>query len=388
MRILMYCNKFGGPTTTFIQNDLLQLTKNHQVKHLSTVLDKDGSFRYSDVDIVPYYRDLFTAKVYWILEKRGWYLSYKNKSFAKKVNEIVDSFNPDIILCNFGIEALVLTDNLNEQNKKRPIVINFLGYDASFHLNRPSYVSKLMELSGLSNVFATSNTNFLKKNLEVKGVFFRENKVIHTGINLTFFDRKGYIPKQDKYIFLQIALLSYRKGQDVAIYAFKKMLSMVPDPGKYKLILAGGGEPGIGELIRMIPVRLGIESQVEFTNWITPLEAKQLMMEANCFLHHSKTINWRTEGVPTAVSEAMAMELPIISTWHAGIPELVEEGENGFLVEENDIEMFAKRMIDIQSWGYKSNNREKVEKYFNIEKRGEALNNYFDEILLRQKKNI
>ena len=42
------------------------------------------------------------------------------------------------------------------------------------------------------------------------------------------------------------------------------------------------------------------------------------------------------EGVPVALMEAMARGIPVISTWHSGIPELVEDGRNGWLIKEKD----------------------------------------------------
>jgi colanic acid/amylovoran biosynthesis glycosyltransferase len=381
MRILMYCNKFGGPTTTFIQNDLAFLASQHEVRHLCIERDMFAKVAFSDIEVVPFRRNPVITKILWILEKKGWYLSYKNRAFRERVNAIIDSFKPDLILCNFGIEALVLTDNLSQRNSKIPVVINFLGYDASFHLNRPSYVSKLKALTQLSNVYATSNTFYLKKNLEVKGVCFKENRVIHTGVNLDFFVRNGYVPSHKEYIFLQVALLSQRKGQEVTIHAFHRMLTKVSDRANYKLILAGGEENEVGAAIRKLPFELGIGDQVEFTSWVTPTQSRQLMMEANCFVHHSRSVNGRTEGVPTAISEAMAMELPVIATWHAGIPELVEEGENGFLVEENDVETYASRMLEIQSFHYLEINRKKVELEFNLKRRKDEMEQFFKEIL-------
>jgi colanic acid/amylovoran biosynthesis glycosyltransferase len=383
MKILMYSDKFGGPTTTFIQNDLLELARVHTVKYLCFEKDTVSYFQYPDVEIVPFRRNMVLTKIYWILESKGWYLDYRNRTFASRVHAIIDAFQPDLIQCNFGIEALRLTDNLSENHKKIPLVINFLGYDASFHLRRPSYVRKLIELAARPNVYATCNTYFLRKNLEVKDVDFQRNEVIHTGVRLEFFDRKNVYPVHPEYIFLQIATLSERKGQEVTLRAFKRMLGLVPDPDKYKLILAGGNEDGYGTWVMKLAEELGIAGKVQFTDWISPTDARKLMVDANCFLHHSRTVNGRTEGIPTAVSEAMAMELPVISTWHSGISELVEEGENGFLVEENDIETYSQRMIDIQRFGYLKKNRAKVEGDFNIQTRAEKFEKFYQEIFLR-----
>jgi len=85
------------------------------------------------------------------------------------------------------------------------------------------------------------------------------------------------------------------------------------------------------------------------------------MDEAHAFLHHSVTAaNGDTEGMPNAIMEAMAMELPVISTYHSGIPELVEDGVNGYLVQEKDVEAYAYRLSAIMTWPLQPANREKI----------------------------
>ena len=61
------------------------------------------------------------------------------------------------------------------------------------------------------------------------------------------------------------------------------------------------------------------------------------LSRAQIFVQHSVTApNGDAEGLPTAIQEAMASGCVIVSTRHAGIPEAVVEGENGFLVAEHD----------------------------------------------------
>ncbi len=201
----------------------------------------------------------------------------------------------------------------------------------------------------------------------------------------TFLTGKKFIQrKKNEYTYLQIATLSERKGQEITLLAFKKLLESYSGDMKLKLIIAGGKEDQYGEKIRNMPAELGIKNSVEFRDWIDPEEAKELMMQADCCVHHSRTINGRTEGIPTAVSEAMAMELPVISTVHAGIPELVENGVNGFLIKENDVDSYAKRMLEIQSWDYLKINRDKVAGKFNITLRIGLLESYYKDILSKK----
>jgi colanic acid/amylovoran biosynthesis glycosyltransferase len=68
--------------------------------------------------------------------------------------------------------------------------------------------------------------------------------------------------------------------------------------------------------------------------------------------------------------EAMATGLPVISTYHSAIPKLIDNGINGFLVNEKDIESYSEKMYEILFVGNKfsSNARKKVSERFNLTK--------------------
>jgi colanic acid/amylovoran biosynthesis glycosyltransferase len=69
------------------------------------------------------------------------------------------------------------------------------------------------------------------------------------------------------------------------------------------------------------------------------------MRRARCFVQHSvEAESGDSEGTPVAILEAGASGLPVISTRHAGIPEVIVEGETGFLVDEKDVAAMAKQM--------------------------------------------
>lgn len=73
---------------------------------------------------------------------------------------------------------------------------------------------------------------------------------------------------------------------------------------------------------------------------------QRLMHDADIFLQHSVTDpkTGDEEGLPVSVLEAMAESLPVVSTRHAGIPEAVEEGVTGYLVDEGDSKAMAERL--------------------------------------------
>ena len=70
-----------------------------------------------------------------------------------------------------------------------------------------------------------------------------------------------------------------------------------------------------------------------------------MLDEADVFLLPSVTgADGDMEGIPVALMEAMAVGIPVISTVHSGIPELVESGKSGWLVPENDAQALAERL--------------------------------------------
>jgi colanic acid/amylovoran/stewartan biosynthesis glycosyltransferase WcaL/AmsK/CpsK len=84
------------------------------------------------------------------------------------------------------------------------------------------------------------------------------------------------------------------------------------------------------------------------------------------------------EGIPLVLHEAMASGLPIISTRHTGIPELVDDGENGFLVSERDPQAIADRLTYLvehpETW-YEmgQRGRKHIEEHNHIEKQTDLL---------------
>ncbi len=379
MRVLFYSDYFCYHTTTFIYNDVVAAAREHTVMYLCTERINEAKFPFPDVRVVPYRDPVIVRKVRWHLEIKGIRLSFRNRRFSEGVHAAIEAFRPDIIQCNFAYEALRLTDNFT--GHAIPIVINFLGHDASFHLKRPSYVRKLKALSQRKNIYITCNTHFLKKMLEDSAVFFKNNRIIYSGVDTGFFTRIPDIRDPGIFTFLQVAALARRKGQEQAIRAFARLLELVPGL-KARLVLAGGEfEKGLRARIEALVKEFKLSEHVCFIDWISPAEERQLMQEADCFIHHSITVDGHTEGIPTVISEAMSMELPVISTRHAGIPEMVEEGVNGFLVGENDIEAFALRMRDMLLWKPLRANRAKAVQKFDIRSRARLFSDYYAEIL-------
>ena len=92
------------------------------------------------------------------------------------------------------------------------------------------------------------------------------------------------------------------------------------------------------------------------------------------------------EGIPVVLMETMAMGLPIISTLHSGIPELVQDGISGYLVPERDVDALAEKLNYLiehpELWSEMGKaGRAFVEENFNIDKLNDRLVEIFQSLL-------
>jgi len=116
-------------------------------------------------------------------------------------------------------------------------------------------------------------------------------------------------------------------------------------------------------------------------------ELKTIILQKDAFILPSVTaVNGDTEGIPLSLMEASASGMPIISTWHAGIPELVINGVSGFLAHEHDVEELSNFIIELEMnpelcVKLGKSGREIVEKNFNLHHQCQLLNESFKKIL-------
>jgi glycosyltransferase involved in cell wall biosynthesis len=107
----------------------------------------------------------------------------------------------------------------------------------------------------------------------------------------------------------------------------------------FELVLAGDGE-----LRAEIETSIGrhkLQGRVHITGWITGPEVRKQILASRALVLPSFA-----EGLPIGIMEAMALKRPVISTFVAGIPELVRPGEHGWLVPPGDVEALADVMLD------------------------------------------
>jgi len=89
---------------------------------------------------------------------------------------------------------------------------------------------------------------------------------------------------------------------------------------------------------KVLVEQLDLGQRIRFLGVRSQVEVAALMRQARVFVQHSLVApDGDSEGNPVAVMEAQLSGLPVVATRHAGIPEVVIDGETGVLVEEGDV---------------------------------------------------
>jgi glycosyltransferase involved in cell wall biosynthesis len=264
---------------------------------------------------------------------------------------------------NFGHVALHMQDHAAKAGI--PMTVYFLGVDASACLNNKEYRDELSK-STFAAVFV--NSEDMKKRLASYLPKGMKCHVAYCGVPLEQFPFKLRVSVPRGASFLQVSRLEAKKGVDVTLRAFSRYVHEC-DPHAC-LIIAGDGPLKID--LMNLAASLKLNQQVTFLGYIGGKKYVELLQSADVFLHPSLTAeDGDMEGLPTAVIDAMACGLPVISTFHSGIPEIIDDGINGFLAKEGDSEGLLSRMkslrhIDIESVSRKA--RVKIEEKFDSEK--------------------
>jgi len=152
-------------------------------------------------------------------------------------------------------------------------------------------------------------------------------RVVHCGLESAFHAVAASAPPTLPRLVC-VGRLCEQKGQLLLIEAAHRLAARgIP----FELVLAGDGEMR-GEIEREV-ARLDLAPRVRITGWISSAQVRDEILGSRALVLASFA-----EGLPVVLMEAMALCRPVVSTFVAGIPELVREGETGWLVPAGDIE--------------------------------------------------
>jgi colanic acid/amylovoran biosynthesis glycosyltransferase len=157
--------------------------------------------------------------------------------------------------------------------------------------------------------------------------------LIRCGVDEMFLSHP-YVPLPEQPQFVCVGRLDEQKGHLLLIEA---MSQLAAEDRQFKVVLVGDGplRPQLETLI----AQLNLQDHVKITGWASNAEVRQQILSAQIMLAPSFA-----EGLPVVIMEALALARPVISTYIAGIPELVEPGKCGWLIPAGSVTALADVM--------------------------------------------
>ncbi len=248
-------------------------------------------------------------------------------------------FGPD------GVYAMALAEKL-----KVPFLVTFHGYDITISRTAILQTGKLLyyqlifheqELKRKASAFIAVS-HFIRTKLLEKG--YPEEKIIQNYIGVDTVKFSPGSRATERYI-LCVGRHTQKKGIDTLLRAFARIARKYPS---VSLIQVGTGS--MTAELNTLAKALGIDNRVQFLGAQPHEQVLQLMRDAEIFALPSQIAkDGSCEGLPIVINEASACGVPVVSTWHSGIPEAVLDGETGFLVPERDDAALAEKLDTLLS---------------------------------------
>jgi colanic acid/amylovoran biosynthesis glycosyltransferase len=239
-------------------------------------------------------------------------------------------------LAEYGDTAVWVVDACRRAGV--PLVVHFHGYDASLHEtlreNREAYPRMFRAAAAIVAV-----SRAMKRQLISLGAPPEKVQCNPYGVDCTEFG--GGDPAAAPPTFVAVGRFTAKKAPQLTLAAFAEARRACPEA---RLRMVGDG-PLLAEC-RALAAELGVGDAVTFLGARPHEVVREEVRRARAFVQHSVvTESGDSEGTPVAVIEAGATGLPVVATRHAGIPDVVVEGETGLLVEEGDVPGMAAHLV-------------------------------------------
>ena len=271
---------------------------------------------------------------------------------SNKIKKIIEEINPDVINIQ---DHFMIGSKVAKEAKKLNIPIietnHFLPENFIHYLYPPKFAKKMVKkLAWTTFVRVYKHLNLITtptktaadiiKNLGLKNPILP----ISNGVDLKKFSPKNnglYLKKRFKIkaaepVVLFVGRLDKEKQIDVLLKSFPRVLSAFDA----KLVITGKGTQRL-KLIKLAK-KLGVDKNVIFTGFVPDKDLPSLYKAADLFVIASIA-----ELQSIATMEAMASGLPIVAAKVMALPELVQDGKNGYLFEEGDTHSLAEGIIKI-----------------------------------------
>jgi colanic acid/amylovoran biosynthesis glycosyltransferase len=345
MNILHITNNLNNNTETFIRSFIYSLNKEQNV---SLIIYHKAKKEYNSIlqnNVYEFSQNRFQK----ILKKLKNKFKFKDsqttclRSFAINKKHIEHA---DLFFIDYTINLIEIFQNIKKFDK--PVYVFIHGYDVSKAFRNRNFISLFEDLVNLSNLYFVSPCQFFLNKLKLS--FFISDKqlmLLPYGLdyNLVNSYKINGLPNNIRFNMLFVGRFVNKKNPLALIEMLHLLVNMM-GLQNIRLTMIGGGE--LEPVIKNKIFEYKLHEKVVLLGILTQEEVFKQLAVSDIYIQHSVTdFEGDQEGLPNAILEALAMNVPVVSTIHSGIPEVVKDGYNGFLVQENDFQNMAKIVYDL-----------------------------------------
>lgn len=271
-----------------------------------------------------------------ILSRAGQYFW---SNFSKKgLERFLKKNKISVVLAESGLIGVNVMDTCQEL--KLPLIVHFHGKDAYDQQLLASSGKHYPELFNIASDVVGVSKSMIQ---QLIGLGAPLEKIHYNpyGVDLTLF--YGADPSESPPTFIAVGRFVDKKAPHLTLLAWANVAKEIPNA---KLLMIGDG--ALLESCRLLASALNVQHCVVFLGVLSHQDVASAMRNARAFVQHSVRPSYGdSEGTPVAILEAGAAGLPVIATRHAGITDVIIEGETGFLVDELDVNGMSDYMLKL-----------------------------------------
>jgi glycosyltransferase involved in cell wall biosynthesis len=311
---------------------------------------------------------------------------YENVAYWPSLDRQIRAGDYDLIHAHFGTAAVYTLPYVRRYDL--PLVVTFHGSDVADLFGPNRFFPRQWRYWALSSSIFRHADRLLAVSRELAELLGelgadREKISIHRlGIDLSKFSRAD--ESRDTPRIALVGRFTEKKGFHYALRACARALHNGHDA---EVVVLGSGE--LEGNLRHIVAREGIQDRVNFKGAVPHDEVARVLARTDVLLAPSVVTRThdRDSGIMVA-KEASASGVPVIGTYHGGIPSIIDDGETGYLVPERDVPALTDRLTTLladaelrKRMGTAA--RKKMEREFDLHDRVRALEQEYDDVRRR-----
>ena len=271
----------------------------------------------------------------------------------------------ELVLAEYGPTGAEIVESCRTAGV--PLAVHFHGFDAYRENTIRTYAAPYREMFDYAAVLVAVSRDMRDQLVRLGAP---PEKVVYNPYGVDTETFSGSTPATAPPTFVAVGRFVEKKAPHLTVLAFRHVAEQVPDA---RLVMVGDGP--LLNACRQVAETAGLRDRVEFPGVGNRSQIAALMKSARAFVQHSViSPDGDCEGTPVAILEAGASGLPVVATRHAGIKDVVLEGETGLLVDEYDVKAMSDAMLVLAENPEKAgelgaNARERIVSEFNREQR-------------------